>query len=94
MAGMQMLKRPVRDVCDQAVQNGFVAPGTWSLPDTYGDPETFYRNIQDRGYYVYSIPVAFQNPAERVLRKAPLIQVAIKQAGAIHGSSILVNLNA
>lgn len=91
--GMTAFKRPLRDVCAQAVINGFVAPGLWTSPDRFGDPTIFMNEITRFGYTVYSIPVILQSPADRIARKAPLTQIAIKFAGAIQSASILVNIN-
>jgi len=93
-SGMDGLKAAYRRVCMQSVTNGFVARGTWTGSDTFGDPETFNRNIGDLGYYVYSLPVALQSAADRADRIAPVIQIAVKYAGAIHSSDVIVNINA
>lgn len=92
-AGMGGLKGSYRSVCQQAVANGFVAPGSWTSADTFGPPQDFVRNIADFGYYIYSSPVATQLPADRAQRKAPVVQVAVKYAGAIHTSDVLVYIN-
>jgi hypothetical protein len=92
-AGMDGLKGAYRRACDQAVANGFVAPGSWTSPDTFGSPADFIRNVGDFGYYIYSSPVATQLPADRAQRKAPAVQVAIKYAGAIHTSDVIVYIN-
>jgi len=91
--GMSGLKSAYTSVCGQAVSNGFIAPGEWTGADTFGDPESFRRNIKDYGYYVYSAPIALQSSADRALRKAPLIQIAFKFAGAIHSTSVIVSVN-
>jgi len=91
--GMSVLKDVVRNVCEQAVANAFVAPGSWTSPETFGNQEDFLTNILQRGYYIYSAPVALQSAADREDRKAPLIQVALKEAGAIHKGFIVVNVN-
>lgn len=91
--GMDGLKGAYRRVCSQAVSNGFLAPGTWTGSDTFGNPEDFIRNIADFGFYIYSTPVASQSVADRVAREAPVIQIAIKYAGAIHSSDVIVNIN-
>lgn len=92
-AGMDGLKDAYRKVCAQAVLNGMVGTGlTWNTPDTFGNPDDFRRNITDNGYYIYSLPISQQSQADREARKAPLIQIAIKQAGAIHKSDVLVNV--
>jgi len=92
-AGMAGLKDAYRTVCNQAVVNGFVAPGSWTSADWFGDHEDFLRCITDIGYYVWSLPVTQQLAADRADRKAPLVQIAIKTAGAIHSSDVLVNVN-
>lgn len=92
-SGMTGLKGAYAQVCQQAVQNQFVAPGEWTSADTFGNPANFRRNISDFGYYIYSQPVASQNPADRALRKAPLVQVALKFAGAIQTSDVIVYFN-
>lgn len=91
--GMDGLKGAYRRVCAQAVSNGYIAAGTWTGADTFGNPEDFRRNISDFGYYIYSTPIAEQSTADRALRKAPVIQIALKYAGAIHSSDVIVNIN-
>ena len=91
--GMDGLKGAYRQVCSQAVSNGFVAPGLWTGSDTFGDPEDFKRNISDFGFYIYSLPVAQQSSADRLARISPVVQIAIKYAGAIHSSNVIVNVN-
>lgn len=92
--GMTILKGAYRLVCDAAVRNGYVAPGTWNSADRFGDVEAMLRNIEEVGYYIYSLPISQQSQTEREERKAPLIQIAIKEAGAIHSSNVLVYINA
>lgn len=92
--GMTALKSAYRQVCQQAVSNQYSAPGTWDLPDTFGVLADFLANISQRGYYIYSSPISQQSPAARDARQAPLVQIALKEAGAIHSSSVLVNINA
>ncbi len=92
--GMNLLKSAVYDAFDQAVTNGMIAPGQWNSSDTFGVLEDFYRNILETGYYIYSTPVVEQEQAEREQRKAPLIQCAGKEAGAIHNSDIMIYLEA
>jgi hypothetical protein len=92
-AGMAGLKDAYRTVIKQAVVNGFIAPGSWTSADWFGDHEDFLRNILEIGYYIWSLPVTQQLAADRADRKAPLVQIAIKTAGAIHSSDVLVNVN-
>lgn len=92
-AGMEGLKNAYRQVLVQAVTNGFAAPGKWTSPDKFGDTAALVRNVAQIGYYVYSNPVDDQTVAERDARKAPLVQIALKLAGAIHSSNVIVNVN-
>lgn len=92
--GVDILKSSVRDVCEQYVNNEFFAAGKWTDPTTFGNQKDFFDNISQRGYYIYSGPVAQQAQADREARHAPLIQVAGKEAGAIHDSNLIINLNA
>lgn len=92
--GMTILKGAYRLVCERAVRNGYVAPGAWNSADRFGDVEAMLRNIEEVGYYIYSLPVNQQSQTEREERKAPLVQIAIKEAGAIHSSNVMVYINA
>lgn len=93
-AGMDYLKRSARAVCQQAVYNGFLAAGQWNSEFLFGNPEDFARNISDFGYYIWSLPIREQAQSEREERKAPVIQIAGKEAGAIHSASIIVTFEA
>jgi len=92
-AGMDLLKGGYRQVCEQSIQNGMIAAGTWTSADTFGDPEDFRRNILERGYRIYSSPVAQQSSVDRDARNAPVVQIAVKMAGAVHHSDVIVNIN-
>lgn len=92
--GVDAYKSAIRQVCKQAVANQYVAPGTWTSPNTFGTLDDFYANIEQKGYYIYSLPIAQQSAADRADRKAPLVQIAIKEAGAIHSGNILIAVNA
>lgn len=87
-------QKAIRKVCKQAVTNGYLAPGTWNSTDTFGDINDFNRNIEEFGYYLYLQPVAEQSQTEREQRIAPLLQIAGKEAGAIHSGAILVYIEA
>jgi hypothetical protein len=91
--GMNGLKDAYIQVCELAVTNGFIAPGAWTSGETIGNRADMIRNIADVGYYVYSLPISKQLPADRAARIAPLIQIAIKSAGAIHSNDVIVNVN-
>ncbi|MBK5145846.1 DUF3383 domain-containing protein [Budviciaceae bacterium BWR-B9] len=88
-AGVTRLLTNIEQSMDQSVNNGLVAPGVWNGGDigelTAGDTLT-------KGYYVYANPLDTQAQADREARKAPVIQVAAKLAGAIHFADVLINV--
>ena len=92
-AGMNGLKDAYAQVMKQFVNNGCLAPGQWNSSETFGDPVIFNNNITNAGFYIYSLPVAQQNAADRSNRIAPLVQIAAKRAGAIQTSNVLVVVN-
>lgn len=88
--GMNGLKDSYRNVLNQFVRNGVIGTGlTWNSPNTFGNPEDLKRNVTDVGFFIHSQPIAQQAQPDREARKAPLIQIAIKFAGAIHSSEVL-----
>ena len=96
-AGMTGLKNAYETSLAQGVRNGYIGTGVgWSdeTPIPFGNPEDFKRNILEKGYYIYSLPISQQSQADREERKAPLIQIAVKTAGAIHSSDVIVNISA
>lgn len=88
-AGLTRLLSNVEQSMDQAVTNGLVAPGVWN-----GGPigQLSSGDMLTKGYYVYAQPLAQQAQADREARKAPLIQVACKLAGAIHYADVQINV--
>lgn len=92
--GMDLLKGALREVCEAAVFNAFVAPGQWNSSEWFGNQDDFDKNIRQKGFYIYSAPVASQSQADRAARIAPTIQIAIKEAGAIHSAVINVLIEA
>jgi hypothetical protein len=91
--GMNTIKGALQLVCEQFVTNGFIAPGVWNNPTTFGNQALLLSNIAQFGYYIYSSPIATQSAADRTARKAPPIQIGIKYAGAEHTGSVVVNVN-
>jgi hypothetical protein len=89
-AGMNQITNAIAAVCQQAVDNGVVAPGTWNGP-SFGSITT--GQYLKTGYYIYAQPIALQSQADRSARKAPPITVALKLAGAIQTVDILVDVN-
>jgi hypothetical protein len=92
--GMAVLRGAYLNVLTQAVVNGYSAPGTWNGAIPFGSPAVFSRNVAQLGFYLYSSPVSTQSQADRLARKAPLVQIAVKEAGAIQSSSVIVNVQA
>ena len=90
--GMTGLKSAYALVCEKFVNNGVIAPNAWNNSIPFGDPDAFQRNIQEKGYYIYSIPVAQQQQSEREQRIAPVVQIAIKLSGAFHFSDVIINV--
>ena len=88
--GTAMLVNAAQRVLDQAVQNGFAAPGIWQA-DGFG---TLQRGDRlDSGYYVYMPSVDDQDQADREARMAPPMQIAVKLAGAIHTADVIISIN-
>lgn len=92
--GIIGLQNAYAQTCAQGVRNGYLAPGAWTLATKFGNPADLVRNVANFGYYLYHTPVAKQSTADRVARKAPLIQIAAQEAGAVQQSSVIVNVNA
>jgi hypothetical protein len=91
---MDGLKGAYARVCQQGLTNGWIALRlNWTSPTTFGNPDDLRRNIKGAGYFIYSSPITQQAPADRTARKAPLVQIAVKQAGAIHHSDVIVQVN-
>lgn len=93
-SGMDGLKGAYRAVCEQAVTNLYSAPGKWNSPVVFGNQNDLLNNIAQRGYYIFSVPISQQLQTDRAARKAPLVQIALKEAGAIQSSNVIVNVNA
>lgn len=91
--GMNAYKSVLKQVCEQAVANGYIAPGQWNATETFGNQADFLTNVLTKGYYIYSQPVNQQLVAQRNARIAPLVQIAVKEAGAIHSSIINIYVN-
>lgn len=92
--GMDGLKGAYRNVAEQAKTNLYCAPGKWNSATTFGNQADFLENITQRGYYIYSVPISQQSQAAREEREAPIVQIALKEAGAIHSSTVIVYVNA
>lgn len=91
--GVAVLRGAYIDVLKRAVVNGYLAPGAWNSSELFGDPSALRRNIEEIGYYIYSTPVNLQSQTDRAARKAPIIRIAAKLAGAIQSSEVVVSIN-
>lgn len=91
--GMSILRNAVTAVLQQAVVNGFSAPGAWNSPQLFGNPEELRESVLLHGWYVWSESVVLQSQAQREQRVAPLIQAAVKLAGAVQSANVVVYLN-
>lgn len=91
---LEIISKAVRTVCKQAVTNGMAAPGVWNSSEFFGDREDFIRNISEFGYCIYHQSVTQQSQTDREARKAPVFQIAVKEAGAVHSGNILVYIEA
>lgn len=92
-AGMAQLRAAYIGVLKQAVANSFIAPGVWDSPELFGNAADLRRSVLNTGFYIYSQPVNQQSQTARQQRKAPLVQIAIKFAGAVQQSSVVVAYN-
>jgi uncharacterized protein DUF3383 len=89
-AGINQIATVVAQDCQAAVNNGLVAPGTWTGPAIGAIVSGQFLST---GYYIYQPPISSQSVSDRAARKSPPIQAAIKLAGAVHFAAILVNVN-
>ncbi|CAM6480511.1 TPA: DUF3383 domain-containing protein [Klebsiella pneumoniae] len=88
-AGVTRLMTNVEASLDQAVNNGLVAPGVWN-GGPIGQIES--GDTLTKGYYVHADSVENQAQSDREARKSPVIQAAIKLAGAIHYADVQINV--
>lgn len=88
-AGVTRLMTNIEASLDQAVNNGLIAPGVWN-GGPIGQIES--GDTLTKGYYVYADAVANQAQSDREARKSPVIQAAIKLAGAIHYADVQINV--
>ncbi|MBC8950251.1 DUF3383 domain-containing protein [Xenorhabdus sp. TS4] len=88
--GVTQLLANVEQSLAQGVTNGLIASGIWG-GDSFGALNR--GDMLTKGYYTYAQPIAEQVQAEREKRKAPVIQCAIKLAGAVHFADVIINVN-
>lgn len=88
--GMHILATDIEGICQQYVDNGLFAPGTWN---SGGFGTLNQGDYLPKGYYVYQPPVASQSQADRAARKSVPFQIAVKLAGAVHTIDFAVSVN-
>lgn len=88
--GQAILISAVEKVCFEGVNNGAFAQGVWT-GDGFGKLET--GDYLETGFYVWAAPMDTLSDSDREQRKATPIQVAVKLAGAIHQSDVIINYN-
>jgi hypothetical protein len=89
-AGQNQLVNGAAGVCQEAINNGLVAPGQWNA-DGFGQIDR--GDFLEEGFYIYTPPMAAQDQSIREQRIAPPIQIALKLAGAIHEIDAIVDVN-
>lgn len=89
-AGVNRIVATIESRLAQGVANGLIARGVWTA-DGFGALNA--GDTLSKGFYVYAAPVALQSVADRAARKAPVIQCAIKLAGAVHSVNTIINVN-
>lgn len=88
--GMHILATDIEGICQQYVNNGLFAPGTWT---TGGFGTLNQGDFLPKGFYVYQPPVASQSASDRAARKSVPFQIAAKLAGAVHSVNFAVSVN-
>jgi hypothetical protein len=88
--GVHVLVTGCDGALSQGVINGLIAPGRWNAP---GFGQLAQGDLLASGWYTYAASVDNQDQPTREARIAPLIQIAVKLAGAVHFSNVLINVN-
>jgi len=91
--GLNQLLDAGEKISQRYVTAGVFAPGTWNSTERFGDVDTFNRNIEEKGFYWYSIPLSEQPQEEREERKTPVLQNAVKNSGAFHTADVIISWN-
>lgn len=89
-AGMNQLCGAAETVLLDYVDNGLLAPGTWTAA---GFAALKTGSFVEKGYYIYCPPIAKQSQADRAARMAGPMKIAVKLAGAIHTVDATIDVN-
>jgi hypothetical protein len=88
--GMELLKNAASATCSGYAANGWLGAGTWNAQG-FGTLKT--GDLLPSGFYVFAPSMLTQDQGDRAARRAPLMQIAAKTAGAIHTASVVVFVN-
>lgn len=88
--GVTLQKANLTASLQQGVTNGYLAPGIWNGP-AFGTLNT--GDFLPLGFYIFAPLVATQSEADRAKRKSVPFQIAAKEAGATHSSSVAITVN-
>lgn len=89
-SGNALIANTIEATCAAGVNNGLLAPGTWT---SGGFGILAQGDYMPTGFYVYAPPIALQASNARAARQSVAFQVAAKLAGAIHSADVLINVN-
>jgi hypothetical protein len=88
--GMQLLLTAATATCSRYVSNGYLAEGTWNAQGFGTLKAGDHLSI---GFYIYAPSMLLQLQADRAARRAPVIMIAAKCAGAIHTAEVVIFVN-
>jgi hypothetical protein len=89
-AGQAQFVNAINQAGDASVNNGLVAPGTWTGP-VIGElqPGQYLKS----GYYTFAEPLASQAQVDREARLAPPMYLCVKLAGAFQEVDGIIQVN-
>ena len=90
-AGTNLQKANITASMEQAVTNGYLAPGVWNGPQIATALST--GDVLPLGFLIYAPLVATQSETDRAKRKSVPFQIAGKEAGAVHSASVAITIN-
>jgi len=91
--GVNQLVDSIEKTTQGFVNAAVFAPGEWTSPEFFGDVDTLKEHVRTKGFYVYANRLSDQSQSDRQERKSPVIQIAVKNAGAIHKANLIVQFN-
>ena len=88
-AGVKSVMNVLGTTMQQAVFNGFLAPGQWpNTAPTFGNPALLLSQVAKNGYYLFAPKVSTLTQAQKQSKIAPVISIAALTAGSIQGITI------